>query len=151
MKATQVKDIRNLLPAVTVSPDMSIPDLVNKFVREPTIRHVYVVNDQGEIRGMISRKRSFQTIFIHYMKATIRLSKMSQLLTAEKAEDIMQTHITKVSPEDTVIKVIKSMMEHDLNEVPVVGPANKFLGAVNALQIFKIWGEDKLYFLENHS
>jgi CBS domain-containing protein len=134
---------------VTVRPGTLIPDLVGKFIQEPTIRHVYVVNAEGKMLGVISRKRSFHTIFIHYMKTSIRVSKMSQLLTAEKAEDIMETHVVSVSPNDTIIKVIKTMMAHDLNEIPVVETNNEFLGAVNALQILKMWGEDTLYCSEN--
>ena len=132
-----VKDFQPYQPAVQVEQGKLIKAMVERFVENPPMHHVCVVDEDGKLQGMINRKRIFQTVFSHHVSADSRVTQLYNLLTAEKAGELMISDVTTVAENDDINDAIKKMIEHDLFEIPVVDKERYVLGFLASGQILK--------------
>lgn len=132
-----VKDFQPYQPAIQVEQEKLIKDMVDRFVEHPPMHHICVVDADGKLQGMINRKRIFQTVFSHHVSADSRVTQLYNLLTAEKAGELMMSDVIAVTENDNINVAIKKMIEHDLFEIPVVDEDRHVLGFLTSGQILK--------------
>jgi CBS domain-containing protein len=132
-----VSDFKPYVPAVQVEQGKLIKDIVERFVEHPTMQHICVVDKDGKLQGMINLKRIFQTVFSHHVSADSRVTQLYNLLTSEKAGELMISDVMTVTEDEDINPVIKKMIEHDLVEIPVVDNDLHVLGFLTAGQILK--------------
>jgi acetoin utilization protein AcuB len=132
-----VKHFKPYKPAVQVQQEKLIKDIVIQFVEHPPMYHICVVDEDGKLQGMINRKRIFQTVFSHHVSVDSRVTQLYNLLTAEKAGELMSLDVVTVTEDENINAVIKKMIEHDLFEIPVVDKDKHVLGFLTSSQILK--------------
>jgi CBS domain-containing protein len=132
-----VKGFKPYEPAVQVEQEKLIKDMVERFVGHPPMHHICIVDEDGKLQGMINRKRIFQTVFSHHVSADSRVTQLYNLLTAEKAGELMISNVITVTENEDINAVIRKMIEHDLFEIPVVDEDKHVLGFLTSCQILK--------------
>lgn len=138
-----VKYFKPYKPAVQVKQEKLIKDIVIQFVEYPSMYHICVVDEDGKLQGMINRKRIFQTVFSHHVSVDSRVTQLYNLLTAEKAGELMSLDVVTVIEDENINAVIKKMIEHDLFEIPVVDKDKHVLGFLTSSQILKKLNKDQ--------
>ncbi len=132
-----VSDFKPYVPAVQVEQGKLIKDILERFVEHPTVHHICVVDKDGKLQGVINLKRMFQAVFSHHVSADSRVTQLYNLLTSEKAGELMIADVLTATEDEDINPVIKKMIEHDLFEIVVVDNDKQVLGFLTSGQILK--------------
>lgn len=115
LKQYRVKDIMSM--AVVVKEKCSIYDAIVTLFVEDT-GSIFVLDNEGFLSGIVSRKDLLKTTLgqadIHKMPVSVIMTRMPNITTA--------------SVDDTVVEVVKKIVEHEVDSLPVV---KCFIGANN--------------------
>ncbi len=111
----RVKDIMSM--AVVVKEKCSIYDAIVTLFVEDT-GSIFVLDNEGFLSGIVSRKDMLKTTLgqadIHKMPVSVIMTRMPNVTTA--------------NVDDTVVEVVKKIVEHEVDSLPVV---KCFIGANN--------------------
>jgi magnesium transporter len=120
-KIAEAMMVRNV---PTINEDATIADIENLLLKESknfiSINYVYVLNDTGYLRGVISLREIFR----------------SNKETAVK--NLLPDKLISVKPHTHQEKVARLALAHNIKAVPVVDKDNKFLGVVASDAIMDI-------------
>ena len=123
----------------TVSMEASLKDAVEAIVENSDTRKVYVVDNDGKIKGTIT----LETLLRHAgYRWGVRSTGVTSLLRmlAEigngKVTEIMVKPV-KVLNDEMLVNVTKLMVEYHLNDLPIVDDNNVLIGELNGLDILK--------------
>ena len=140
-----VKDFKPYEPFFQVEQEKSIKDMMESFMEHPPTHHICVVDKNGKLQGMINRKRIFQTVFSHHVSVDSRVTQLYNLLTAEKAGELMISEVITVTDDEDINVVITNMIEYDLFEIPVVDKDGHVLGFLTSSRILKKLAKEQGY------
>ena len=123
----------------TVDIDGRLRDAVVSIIDDSETRKVYVVDKEGKLKGTIT----LETL-LRYAGYTLGVRKtgMTSLLRwfAEIKNDKVTEVMTKpvrMLQSEMIVNVTKLMVEHHLNDLPIVDDDNKLVGELNGLDILK--------------
>jgi len=144
----RVSDIRKLIVenASTIGSDEPIDRLLEKIVKEPLSRHVYVVDENNVLIGSVRLNAILQHLFPLMTMVTQdhnRLTDVFSTLFAENVTDIMNVSPVFVKDETPVLEAVRIMIEEKINELPVVDLLERVVGEVNFLEIISAFLELK--------
>ena len=136
MKNILLKDIMTKDP-VTLNIDESFCRVAQIF-QERDIRHLPIVNAQGQILGIISQRD------LNRIASPKKASDGSFLYDpVELTRYILKQHVIhkviSLSPEDTLKTAVAIMAEKKLGCMPVVDPTGKVLGIVTVTDMLKLF------------
>ncbi len=141
MKLRKIRELRPYEIPIMVRSNAHIRDLVEEFMKNPSLHHLCVVDEKEALLGLINRKRVFKAIFHHHISPEARLSKLISYVTAETSSDLMLTHVFTCREDEEIYDLIKMMIEQRIREVPVVDKKNRVLGFVTIPMLLKKWLE----------
>lgn len=144
---------------VTLSPDMTLERAAERLV-ERGISGAPVVDERGRLVGILSETDILQTLrriaeeFLGKRYLANRLHSLELLaflgerdhkavgdiyrrLRESKVEDVMKTHVRSAKPTDSLETVAATMIEHDVNRVPVVD-AGKVVGIITRADLARV-------------
>lgn len=120
--------------------DATIKDVINEMLENPVARKVYITDQEGKLAGTVTTETVLRLIgyrvgvretgllpFIRFLRDVLK----------EKAADVM-TESIYVRPDTTLKEAFTKMLEHHLNDLPVVDGDGKLIGELNTLQLFSI-------------
>jgi CBS-domain-containing membrane protein len=139
MKGLVVGDFKPFESPLMVREETDLKSLVREFLYNPALHHICVVDAENRLLGLINRKRLFQRIFLHDITPDTRVSRLFRLMTAEKSSDLMITHVITCREEDSIHDVIKTLIEHNIREIPVIGKKGEVLGFITILGLIQRW------------
>lgn len=134
-----VKDIMTR-DVITLNIDQSFCQVAEIF-QEKNIRHLPVVNSQGEILGIISQ-HDLNRI------ASPRKDDHGGYLydSSLLCKYILQQHLIKdtitLSPEDTLENAVELMARKKLGCIPIVGPEGKVVGITTPVDMMRLFLKD---------
>lgn len=103
----RVRDIQSL--PVILKENTSVYDAIVTLFVEDT-GSVYIVGEDGYLSGLVSRKDCLKTTLgqadIHKMPISIIMTRMPNIITANL--------------DDTVVEVVRKIVEHEVDSLPVV-------------------------------
>lgn len=103
----RVRDIQSL--PVVLKENTSVYDAIVTLFVEDT-GSVYIVGEDGYLSGLVSRKDCLKTTLgqadIHKMPISIIMTRMPNIITANL--------------DDTVVEVVRKIVEHEVDSLPVV-------------------------------
>jgi CBS-domain-containing membrane protein len=137
LKNLTVGDLRHLMEvdAPTVGPHQSMNVLMGKILKEPRIRHVYVVDEQDVLLGVVRMNQVVEFLF-PFTAAHGKLSTdFFRDFLAENAEDLMNTEPHYVQESTPLPELAAILMEEKINELPVVDSKRRVIGQVNVYEI----------------
>ena len=148
MKETLVGEIRKYItekPAYVHQND-SIHSVIRKFVENPVIRAVYVIDDEHKLQGIITIREILKRISVDFYSLSFIYSEPSftgynimGTISQSKASDIMNTEIYYVEDNDTIEKAFNIMFQNDAGEIPVVEKDLKLIGDLNVIELLVLW------------
>lgn len=155
MKDSKIGDIRKLItgkPAY-VHEDSEIEEVVGKFINNPVIRAVYVVDKDLKLKGIITiyeilKKVSidfYSTSFFHSSTSFTGYSVISSI-SEIYAKDFMNPEIYYIKDNDSVEKAFQLLFTKKAGEIPVVDDNLKLIGDLNVIELLILW---KKYYNKN--
>jgi CBS-domain-containing membrane protein len=148
MNNKKVKDFRPYDPPSIVHEETDLTDLIRRFVQDPCLHHVCVVDRESRLMGLINRKRMFQNVFSHHVSAESKVTGLFTLLTAETSGQLMITHVLSTTEEADIDSVIETLIEHDIRELPVLDTDGHVMGFIGIQRIMKAWLDDRAHTAE---
>ena len=119
---------------VSVGPDTSLLK-VGKLMKDHHIRRIPVVDEQGQVIGIISDRDVRDAS--PSKATTLDMYEMHYLLAELKAKNIMTAKPITVKPTDTVEQAALMMLDNKVGGLPVVDAAGKLVGIISDHDVFK--------------
>ena len=139
MKKRLVSDFWPYEPASIIHEEADIFDIIKHFAENPCLHHVCVIDKEERLMGLINRKRMFRSVFSHFVGTESSVSSLFTLLNAQTSEQLMVTHIISTTKDATVDSVVKSLIEHNIREIPVINEDQRVLGFMTISMILLEW------------
>ncbi len=134
MNRLQIKDVYNpeKTVALIVEEDESFIQVIKKFVEEPYIRGLFVVDKNGGYLGFIKRESILQWAKVKLGDVSGLEEDLFKFSKATLAKHLIYRHSDKatVSLEDDAIKCLRLMLSYDLTDIPVIDKSGKIVGDV---------------------
>jgi len=139
-ESLRVRDLvqRFSFPANVLSPDRSIDDLLRKFVENPRCRHVYVIDDDQRLVGVVRMNSVVQYLFPY---AGMRINTNEWILgdlpriARVNLKDLINDRPHCVHPETSLTEMAEILISEKINELPVVDQDRRLIGQVNVFEI----------------
>lgn len=128
---------------ITVSPELSLQELLERLLHEPCLRDLYVVEDGDKLIGHVSHKRIAHLILAPHRPVHTRREIMERV-AGGSARELMQTEFPSAHPDEDLDSVLHRQLEHDVEDMPVVGDDGTLLGAVNLSAVLRAVHEGRL-------
>ena len=119
---------------VSVGPDTSLLK-VGKLMKDHHIRRIPVVDEQGQVIGIISDRDVRDAS--PSKATTLDMYEMHYLLAELKAKNIMTAKPITVKPTDTVEQAALIMLDHKVGGLPVVDENGNLVGIISDHDVFK--------------
>ena len=119
---------------VSVGPDTSLLK-VGKLMKDHHIRLIPVVDDNGQVVGIISDRDVRDAS--PSKATTLDMYEMHYLLAELKAKNIMTAKPITVKPTDTVEQAALIMLDNKVGGLPVVDDNGKLVGIISDHDVFK--------------
>jgi len=148
MRNSKIGDIRKLITGnpTYVHEDSGIEEVVGKFIDNPVIRAVYVVDKDLKLKGIITiyeilKKVSidfYSTSFFHSSTSFTGYSVISSI-SEIYAKDFMNPEIYYIKDNDSVEKAFQLLFTKKAGEIPVVDDNLKLIGDLNVIELLVLW------------
>lgn len=119
---------------VTVSPDTTITK-AKDIIDKKHIHHLLVVNDKGDLIGLVSDRDLKQSWASS--ATTLSIHELNYLLAQLTVEMIMTKKIITISPGTTIERAALIMQENRINALPVT-EAEKLVGIITTNDVMKV-------------
>ena len=148
MKETNVSEIRKYITTepVYVYEKDSIHTVINKFIKNPVTRAVYVVDNKVILQGIITIQDILKRISVDFYSTAFIYSEPSftgynimASITDSTAADIMNTDIYSVKDNDSIEHAFSILFQNHAGEIPVVDEHNKLIGDLNVIELLVLW------------
>jgi len=152
MKETRVLEIRKYITAepVYVYENDSIHTVINKFIKNPVTRAVYVVDNNVTLKGIITIQDILKRISVDFYSTSFIYSEPSftgynimSSITNSTAADIMNTDTYSVKDNDSIEHTFSILFQNHAGEIPVVDEHNKLIGDLNVIELLVLWEKRK--------
>ncbi|MEM3387140.1 MAG: CBS domain-containing protein [Nitrososphaerales archaeon] len=134
MKKILIKEVYNpeKTIALIVEEEENFTNIVKKFVEEPYIRGLFVIDKSGRYLGFIKRESILQWAKIKLGDVSGLEEYIFKFSKETVAKHLIYPHSEKatISPEDDIVKCLRLMLSYDLTDIPVVDKNLKILGDV---------------------
>ncbi len=139
-----LQGLRHGLDVPTITIGSNLEAVVRAMIKGHKRRIVYVVDEDGRLRGAITLIRLQKVIFRPHLKriltdSSIISENISEIFGAERAEDFMDTDIPVCTLEEDLGSVISRMMDYDASDIPVVDGHECIVSDLDILDILEFW------------
>ncbi len=106
-----------------------------RLIQTLDVRHVPIVNDDGELVGMLS-DRDLRALSVPHV---VEDEYVGELRAAQEASvsTLMNGDVISVEPEADVSEIIDLMLEHKIGAVPVTEPDGTLVGIVSYIDVLR--------------
>lgn len=127
-----VKDYMTENP-ITISPDVTLIRALeimgkNHFHRLPVVK-------DGKLVGLITEGLVNETSGKD--NTSLSIYELNYLLSKTYAEEVMIHDVVTISPDAWIEEAAETMLEHEINVLPVVDPAGSVVGIITEKDVFK--------------
>jgi acetoin utilization protein AcuB len=122
-------------PVVTIPQYASLPE-AHEVMREYNIRRLPVVNERGQIVGILSQGDMLEA---QPSDATsLSVYELRYLLTQLPIKQIMSSPVYTVTPETSIAQAAQLMLEKKIGGLPVVSAEGTLIGMITESDIFRL-------------
>jgi CBS domain-containing protein len=129
-----------------VSRRATVSEIVDAFVGSNHSRLLYVTDDEGRLRGVISLGNLVRHVFFLYHDAHIDSRNVVSMAISETAADFMQREPVFAMVSEKVEDVLQRMIDNNVKEIPILDDEKRVVGdltIVDLLEHYKyVKGED---------
>ncbi len=137
LKVEDVYEIMVGKPAILMENAL-LKDAVEAITQNLISRKVYVVDADGILKGMISIEALLQHVGYRVgvrETGVISFFKFLSGIFKENVTEIMEEKPVTVTKRHKVLDALRLMVEHHLNDLPVIDDEGKIIGELNTLEI----------------
>ncbi len=146
-----VKDIMEPLTTNWLSPDMSLEEAVCKMEQTKwglygaSVNGMVVLENGKKLVGVLSIMNVIRAVIPSYLVLDENLGgftwdgmieERTEKARGRKVKDIMSASYLAVSPEDTLMRCADTMIEHQLQRIPVVEKSGSVAGIVHIRDLY---------------
>jgi CBS domain-containing protein len=130
-----VEEIMSKNPG-TVKANSPLLDAVD-LLQSLSVRHLPVVNEEGELVGMLS-DRDLRSLTIDMVRATEPIGTVV-MRGSRPVTELMSGSVISVNPDAEIAEVIELMLENKVGAVPVVDGDGTIVGMVSYVDVLRNW------------
>ncbi|MEJ2483618.1 MAG: CBS domain-containing protein [Gammaproteobacteria bacterium] len=128
---------------VTVPPEASLREVMERLLQENCLRDVYVAGHDGRLLGHISRRRIVVHFLAEHRPAHTRRQLMERV-AGGTAADFMNSIIASASPDEELEDVLHRQLEMEIEDMPVIDADGRALGAVNLTRVLQAYMQESV-------
>jgi acetoin utilization protein AcuB len=122
---------------VTIGAQCTITEAL-RVMREKQVRRLPVLNEQGDLAGIVSEK---DLLYASPSPATsLSIYEMHELLSRLKVSELMTTDLVTVAPDTLLEEAARVMVDNKIGGLPVV-EGRRLVGIITETDIFKVFLE----------
>ena len=140
----KIRDMRTLIYPhfVLVEKKSSIDSIAKKFIANPNLKSVYILDENLKLIGKVTLKNLIKNEFINIIPSSFRYLDALEFIGNKTAEEIMTTPVY-IKDKDTLKTAFIKMHENDLEELPVVDEHLHLIGTINLINLLAFVIEKK--------
>jgi acetoin utilization protein AcuB len=115
------------------APDTSIDEVIRIVSKNPAVRSVYVVNEDGRLLGAIGMREILDILGAKFLRKR-SIGVLHEIL-AKTAADIMRDP-ESVAPDDALERALEIAVVHKLEDLPVV-ENDRVVGNLDCFELIK--------------
>ena len=127
--------------AITVPTDCSLNEIMDRLLSEECMRDIYVMADNGQLVGHLSRKKLANLILAEHQPVHTRRQLMMRI-AGGSAQELMDTEFTFARPEEELDNVLHWQLEHDVEDMPVINVDGILVGVINLRVVLREMMQD---------
>jgi len=144
MNTLRVRDAEKLISAepILVREEVSIYETVERMIDTRHARCAYVVDEQGQLLGIVTLKALVEHIFAHhYFGEDLNGGTMLEIVHSENALQLASPQPVYVTESESLAKAVEKMLNNDLEQIPVIDGEGGVIGDINLLDLLSVWME----------
>ena len=115
---------------VTIQPESSLEQAVDKMLAEAGGRDIYVVSAEGLVLGHLSHKRLASLLLAEHRPMHTRRQIMERVVDGSAGE-LMEGECVFARLDEDMADVLHLFVEHDLHDIPVLDDQGLLVGGIN--------------------
>lgn len=123
---TRAIDVMTERP-MTVSPNESVAAAA-RVLEALEIRHLPVVDDSGELAGMLSDRD---------LRGGLATDGTSAPLPSTRVRDVMSREIIEAFPDDDLVEIAELMIDNRIGAVPILDERRALVGIVSYVDVLR--------------
>lgn len=121
---------------VTLAPECTLDEALTRMLAGPCLRDLYVVDARGVLLGHLSHRQLAALVLARHRPVHTLRELMNRVATG-RVRELMQRGFPVARPDEELDDVLHRQLEHDVEDMPVVGADGKLLGAVNLSEVLR--------------
>lgn len=126
--------------AITVSPESSLQQVIERLLKESCLRDIYVISEEKKVMGYLSHKKLVKIMLSEHQSILSRRQIMDRV-TEGKAGELMNINFTYARPDEKLDEVLQRQIENNVEDMPVINEEGMLLGAVNMTSVLRAFHE----------
>jgi CBS domain-containing protein len=120
-----------------VSKRATVSEIIDAFAASDHSRILYVVDDEGSFRGVLSLGNMIRHVFFHYHDPSIDSRSLVSMVVSETAGDFMQKEPMVAMLSDDVEAVLQRMIDHNVKEIPILDDEKRVVADLTIVDLLK--------------
>ena len=120
-----------------VSKRATVSEIIDAFAASDHSRILYVVDDEGSFRGVLSLGNMIRHVFFHYHDPSIDSRSLVSMVVSETAGDFMQQEPMVTMLSDDVEAVLQRMIDHNVKEIPILDDEKRVVADLTIVDLLK--------------
>jgi CBS domain-containing protein len=117
----------------------TVSEIIDAFAGSDHSRILYVVDDEGRFRGILSLGNMIRHVFFHYHDPSIDSRSLVSMSISETAGDFMQREPVFAMPSDKVEDILQRMIDHNVKEIPILDDERRVVADVTIVDLLKYY------------
>jgi CBS domain-containing protein len=115
----------------------TVSEIIDAFAASDHSRILYVVDDEGSFRGVLSLGNMIRHVFFHYHDSSIDSRSLVSMVVSETAGDFMQKEPMVTMLSDDVEAVLQRMIDHNVKEIPILDDEKRVIADLTIVDLLK--------------
>jgi CBS domain-containing protein len=115
----------------------TVSEIIDAFAASDHSRILYVVDDEGSFRGVLSLGNMIRHVFFHYHDPSIDSRSLVSMVVSETAGDFMQKEPMVTMLSDDVEAVLQRMIDHNVKEIPILDDEKRVIADLTIVDLLK--------------
>jgi CBS domain-containing protein len=117
----------------------TISEIIDAFAASNHSRILYVVDDEGRFRGILSLGNMIRHVFFHYHDPSIDSRSVVSMVVSETAGDFMQKEPMVAMLSHDVEAVLQRMIDHNVKEIPILDDEKRVVADLTIVDLLKYY------------
>jgi CBS domain-containing protein len=117
----------------------TIREVLEKMLKHPHTRLMYVVDEENRCQGIISLGTLIRHLFSHGFEPAIHARFLIPMITSETAKHIMNRGLICATMEDEVEAVIERMIKAGIKEIAILNSEKRIVADLTMLDLLKYY------------